>query len=223
MKKVLSTWLIAATALGSLGGCADMSQTQKDSGTGAALGAGVGAVLGALTGGSHSGRGALTGAALGAALGAGGGYLWSEHMQKQKEEMEAASEGTGISVTQTADNQLKLNIPSDLSFDSGRYDIKPNLRPVLDRFAGSLQQNPGTTVRVIGHTDDTGTDAVNDRLSVSRAKAVRDYLVDRGVGSDRLSIDGRGSHEPVADNTSAAGRAANRRVEVFVAEPTAAR
>ncbi|SCK14151.1 OmpA family protein [Vogesella sp. LIG4] len=214
---VLSLVLIAFTAA-SLAGCADMNETQKTTGTGAAIGAGVGAVLGAMTAGGHSGRSAATGAVLGAAVGAGGGYLWSQHMQKQKEAMEQASQGTGVSVSQTSDNQLKLNIPSDVSFDSGRYDIKSNLRPVLDRFAVTLQQNPVTTVRIIGHTDNTGSDAINNPLSVNRAKATREYLVAHGVAMNRIAIDGRGSHEPIADNGTPNGRAANRRVEIFVAE-----
>lgn len=218
MKTAISSVLLLAVTLGSLTGCADMNETQRTTGTGAAIGAGIGAVLGAATAGGHTGRSAATGAVLGAAIGAGGGYLWSQHMQKQKEAMEQASKGTGVSVSQTSDNQLKLNIPSDVSFDSGRYDIKANLRPVLNSFASSLQQNPVTTVRIIGHTDNTGSDAINNPLSLNRAKATRDYLVQRGVAASRIAIEGRGAREPVADNNTPAGRAANRRVEIFVAE-----
>lgn len=218
MKQVISSVLLLTVTLGSLSGCANMNETQRTTGTGAAIGAGIGAVLGAATAGGHTGRSAATGAVLGAAIGAGGGYLWSQHMQKQKEAMEQASKGTGVSVSQTSDNQLKLNIPSDVSFDSGRYDIKANLRPVLDSFASSLQQNPVTTVRIIGHTDNTGSDAINNPLSLNRAKATRDYLVQRGVAMNRIAIEGRGAREPVADNNTPAGRAANRRVEIFVAE-----
>jgi outer membrane protein OmpA-like peptidoglycan-associated protein len=197
MKNLMTTLVAVAIASASLSGCANMSETQQTTGTGAAVGAGVGALLGALTAGGHTGRSAVTGAAVGAALGAGGGYLWSQHMQKQKEAMEKASQGTGVSVSQTADNQLKLNIPSDVSFDSGRYDIKPNLRPVLDRFATTLQQNPVTTVRIVGHTDNTGSDAINNPLSVNRASATRDYLVSHGVAANRISIDGMGSRQPL--------------------------
>ncbi|MEQ6289763.1 OmpA family protein [Vogesella sp. GCM10023246] len=218
MKQVISSVLLLAVTLGSLSGCANMNDTQRTTGTGAAIGAGIGAILGAATAGGNTGRSAATGAVLGAAIGAGGGYLWSQHMQKQKEAMEQASKGTGVSVSQTSDNQLKLNIPSDVSFDSGRYDIKANLRPVLDSFASSLQQNPVTTVRIIGHTDNTGSDAINNPLSLNRAKATRDYLVQRGVAMNRITIEGRGAREPVADNNTPTGRAANRRVEIFVAE-----
>jgi outer membrane protein OmpA-like peptidoglycan-associated protein len=192
-----------------------MTETQRTTTTGAGIGALAGAVIGGVAGG---GRGAGTGAVIGAAVGAGGGYLWSQRMQEQKATMEQATHGTGVSVSQTADNQLRLDIPSDISFDSGRYDIKAGLRPILDRFATTLQQNPASTVRIIGHTDSTGSDAVNGPLSVNRASATRDYLVTRGVAMNRISIDGRGSREPVADNNSPASRAMNRRVEIYVAE-----
>lgn len=216
--KIIIFLVAIAVGAGGLAGCADMTETQRTTGTGAAIGAVAGGLLGAATSGGNKGKSVATGAAIGAALGAGGGYLWSQHMQEQKATMEQAAHGTGVSVTQTADNQLKLDIPSDISFDSGRYDIKPNLRPILDRFATTLSQNPVTTVKIIGHTDSTGSDAVNGPLSVNRASATRDYLVARGVAMNRISIDGRGSHEPVADNNTAAGRAMNRRVEIFVAE-----
>ena len=217
MNRFIITFTAVVVGFGGLGGCANMSETQRTTGTGAAIGAVAGGLLGAATGG---GRGAAAGAAIGGALGAGGGYLWSQHMQEQKVAMERATQGTGVNVTQTTDNQLKLEIPSDISFDSGRYDIKPNLRPILDRFATTLNQNTVTTVRIIGHTDSAGSDALNAPLSVNRAAATRDYLVARGVAVSRISIDGRGSHEPVADNSTPAGRAMNRRVEIFVAETT---
>ena len=216
MKKTIVSLSVIAFGLGGLSGCANMTETQKTTGTGAAIGAVAGAVIGGATGG---GKSAATGAAIGAAVGAGGGYLWSKHMEKQKAEMEQATQGTGVTVSQTADNRLKLDIPSDVSFDTNRYAIKPNLRPILDRFATTLNENPVTTVTIIGHTDSTGTDAINNPLSVNRAAATRDYLVARGVATSRIAIDGRGSREPVADNNTVEGRAKNRRVEIFVAEP----
>jgi outer membrane protein OmpA-like peptidoglycan-associated protein len=126
-------------------------------------------------------------------------------------------------VTQTADNQLKLSIPNDISFDSGRYDIKPNLRPILDQFAQGLAQQQSTEVRIIGHTDNVGSDALNNTLSVNRAQSARDYLVARGVNPSRISIDGRGEREPLADNATESGRARNRRIEIFLAERAVSR
>lgn len=189
-------------------GCANMTEAQRS----AAIGAGVGGLAGVAIG--DSGKSA----AIGAGLGALGGYIWSTQMAQKKMAMEQATAGTGVGVTQTADNQLKLNIPSDISFDTGRSDIKYNLRPVLDQFAQGLSNQPGTEIRIVGHTDSTGSDAVNNPLSFSRAASARDYLVSRGVDSRRIQIDGRGAREPIADNNTDAGRAANRRIEIFLAE-----
>jgi outer membrane protein OmpA-like peptidoglycan-associated protein len=199
--------LAAASLALMLSGCANMTETQRNTG----IGAGVGAVAGAAIG---KGKGA----AIGAGVGALGGYIWSQHMQNKKAEMERATAGTGVEVTQTADNQLKLQIPSDISFDTGRAEIRPALRPILDQFANGLRDQPRTEVRIIGHTDNTGSDAVNDPLSMQRAASARDYLSARGIDAGRILIAGRGSREPVAENASEAGRARNRRVEIFLAE-----
>lgn len=206
---------VVAAAL-ALSGCANMSETQSDSAKGAGIGAIAGAVLGGLTGGS---KGATQGAVIGAGAGALGGYIWSTRMQEQKKAMEQATQGTGIGVSQTSDNRLKLDVPADAGFAVGRSAINPTLAGVLNQFAGTLQQNPVTQITIVGHTDNTGSDAINNPLSVDRANATRDYLVARGVSAARFTTDGRGSREPVADNSSASGRAANRRVEIFVAEP----
>ncbi len=205
--------LAASLAALAMAGCADMnfgnlSQTQR----GTAVGAGVGALAGAAIGGDTKG------AAVGGLLGAAGGYVWSRHMQDKKMAMERATAGSGVQVSQTADNQLKLNIPSDISFDTGRSDIKPNLRPILDQFASGLSGQLNTEVRIVGHTDNTGPDAVNDPLSVQRAEAARQYLAARGVDPRRVSIAGRGEREPIANNATDAGRAQNRRVEIFLGE-----
>lgn len=206
----------AAVLMAGLAGCANMNQTQQDTARGAGVGAAAGAVLGALTGGS---KGATRGAVLGGAVGAGGGYLWSQKMQEQKAAMEKATVGTGVAVTQTQDNRLKLDIPSDVSFATNRSDISPSFAPILNQFATSLNQNPVTTVTIIGHTDSTGSDAINNPLSMDRANSARDYLVSRGVARTRIATEGRGSREPIADNSNPSTRAKNRRVEIYVAEP----
>lgn len=201
-----------------LTGCADMSATQRGTATGAGIGAGLGAIIGATTAGGGGGR-AATGAAIGGIAGAVAGNIWSNKMEKQKQQMEQATQGTGVQVSQTADNRLKLDIPSDISFDTNRADIRPNFRVILDKFAASLVENPSTRVTIIGHTDNTGNDAINNPLSLERASHTRDYLTARGVAASRFNVDGRGSHEPVTTNDTSAGRAQNRRVEIFVAEP----
>ena len=210
---------VIASTLILVSACAEMSDTQRNTGAGAAIGTVGGAVLGSATGG---GRGTRTGAVLGGIAGAVGGYIWSQRMEQQKQAMERSAEGTGVAVVQTPDNQLKLEIPSDISFDVGHSEIKPNFQPVLDRFAQTLAANPETTIRIIGHTDSTGSDQINNPLSFARAGSARDYLVARGVQATRIAIDGRGSHEPIADNATEQGRARNRRVEMFVGEPAQA-
>lgn len=207
--------LIAGTAIAILltSGCAEMSDTQRRTAIGAGAGALGGAAIGAMTGGK-----AGTGAVIGAGVGALGTYIWSQHMEQQKREMQAATQGTGVTVSQTADNQLKLDIPSDISFATNRSDIEPSFRPILDRFAESLRNNPNTEVRIIGHTDSTGNDAINDPLSLDRAESARNYLTARGVNGARIHVAGRGSHEPIATNATAEGRARNRRVEIYVGQ-----
>jgi outer membrane protein OmpA-like peptidoglycan-associated protein len=214
--------LCAAAFSVAAAGCADMtqnmSQTQRGTATGAGVGAGLGALLGATTG-NGGGRRAAGGALIGAAAGAVAGNVWSRHMEQQRQQMEQATQGTGVQVSQTADNRLKLDIPSDISFNTGSADIQPGFRTILDRFAGTLQDNPATLVTIVGHTDNTGGDVINQPLSLNRAAHTRDYLSVRGVAPARITVEGRAAHEPVATNDTPAGRARNRRVEIFVSEP----
>ncbi len=212
-KSVIAATIVMMTATG----CADMSATQRGTAQGAGIGAGLGAILGATTSGGGGGR-ATRGAVIGGALGAVAGNIWSKRMEAQKQAMEQATQGTGVQVSQTADNRLKLEIPSDVSFDTGRSDIKSNFQPVLQRFATTLNENPATTVTIIGHTDSTGSPDINQPLSVDRAARTRDYLANRGVNPNRITIEGRGEREPIASNNDAASRARNRRVEIYVAE-----
>ena len=211
MRKHLLIGVTAVVVLAT--GCANMDDTQRRTATGAGVGALAGAVIGSATGGR-----AGTGAVVGAGVGALGTYIWSQNMERQKRDMEQATRGTGIAVSQTADNQLMLNIPSDISFAVGRSDIQSNFAPVLDQFAASLRNNPNTDVRIVGHTDSTGTDAINNPLSMDRAASTRSYLAGRGVDSRRIMIEGMGERYPIASNDTNDGRARNRRVEIFVGE-----
>ncbi|MFZ3123729.1 MAG: OmpA family protein [Acidovorax sp.] len=211
MRKYIIPGVVAVVVLAT--GCAEMSDTQRRTATGAGVGALAGAALSSATGGR-----AGTGAVVGAGVGALGTYIWSQNMERQKREMEQATHGTGIVVTQTQDNQLKLDIPSDISFAVGRSDIQPNFAPMLDRFAESLRNNPNTDVRIIGHTDNTGSAAVNDPLSLDRAASTRNYLTGRGVDGRRITIEGMGERQPIATNETAQGRSRNRRVEIYVGE-----
>jgi outer membrane protein OmpA-like peptidoglycan-associated protein len=223
MKKSIAKMITAVIAGAmALAGCADMSETQKGTAAGAGIGAAGGAVLGAATAGGNRGKSAGTGALIGGAVGALGGYIWSKKQEETRQKMQQAAQGTGIDVTRTQDNQLKLNIPADAGFATNRAELSPTLRTVLDKFATSLNDNPVTSVAVIGHTDSTGSDAINDPLSLSRAESTKTYLVSHGVAGNRISVAGRGEHEPIASNDTPAGRAANRRVEIYIAEPAPA-
>ncbi len=216
MRKQLCISAAVAAAL-LISGCATtgggMSDTTKQTAIGTGVGALAGAALGAMTGGK-----AGVGAVAGAAVGGIGTYIWSQNQEKRKREMEAATQGPGVNVVQTAGNQLKLEIPSDISFDTGRYDIKSNFAPILDRFAEGLRSSPNAEVRIVGHTDSTGSDAVNNPLSLNRANSTRDYLMMRGVSGSRIYTEGRGSYQPIATNATAEGRTRNRRVEIYVGE-----
>ena len=207
-RSLMTRGLLPVLCVLTLTACETMTPEQRSVATGAVIGAVAGQVVGKDT----------RGTAIGAALGGLGGYVWSRQMEEKKQQMEQATAGTGTVITQTADNQLKLSIPNDISFATGRYDIQPRLMPILDQFAQGLNQQPSMEVRIVGHTDSTGSDAINNPLSVNRAASVRDYLTARGVPAGVISIDGRGAREPIASNDTVDGRARNRRVEMFMAE-----
>lgn len=213
-RHALRAALFGAAAL-ALAGCQSMSERQKGTAQGAAIGAIAGAAIGSATGGS-AGKSAVIGGAVGAVA----GNLWSKRMEEKRAAMEKATQGTGIEVARTENNELKVEVPADFSFDVGRSDIRPPMRPVLDEFARGL--DPAMVVRVIGHTDSTGSDAINYPLSVARAESVRHYITTKGVSPLRVVTEGRGSREPVASNDNVAGRAQNRRVEILLRESTAA-
>ena len=207
--------LMATLAVFGLSACAGMSDTQRRTATGTGIGSAVGAIIG---GSQSGGKGVRNGALIGGAVAGLGTYIWSSRMEAQKRAMEESTQGTGVQVTQTAENLLQLDIPSDISFAVNRAEIRSDFRPILDRFAQTLVANPAATVQIIGHTDSSGSDAINNPLSVNRAASTRDYLVGHGVPPARITIDGRGAWEPIADNGTAAGRAQNRRVEIYVGE-----
>ena len=145
---------------------------------------------------------------------------WTARLASLKTELESSTKGTGVVIEQTTDNQLHLVIPNELSFDVGRANVKRNLAQVLDKAAEGLKSATAASVRVVGHTDNTGSEEGNERLSVSRADSVRNHLVGRGVSTTAITTDGRGSREPLADNSTPAGRAQNRRVEITIVPVT---
>ena len=220
MKKSLTMLTIAATTSALVAGCASPQMQNMSTGQRTGVGAGLGALVGAGIGQAvgRDSKSTLIGAAAGAALGAGAGYVWSQRMEQQRLAMEQAAQGTPVQVSQTADNRLRINIPADASFAVNSATLNHNMYPVLERLAQTLLQNPYAHVTVIGHTDSTGSDAINNPLSLNRANAARNFLVSRGVPAARISTTGMGSTQPVASNAIEAGRAQSRRVEIFVAE-----
>ncbi|ANH70252.1 OmpA family protein [Mitsuaria sp. 7] len=186
--------ILAIGVLLTLGGCASMD---GQSGT--------------------SAPGTTTGAAPGTAPSVLGGNLWSPRMEERRQALTQTGAGAGISVARTPDNQLKLSVPADASFDIGRSELKPAMRPVLDEVSRNLDD--AVRVTIVGHTDSSAGDAVNGPLSLDRAEAVREYLVHHGVRRGRLLVEGRGGRQPVASNATEAGRAANRRIEIFLSQP----
>lgn len=212
-RRTLAVCLVGGAML--IQGCAS-SSGDPERGKSTALGAVIGALSGAAISSSTGGK-AGTGAVVGGVVGAVAGNLWSKHMEDKRRALEQASQGTGIDVARTADNRIKLNVPSDFSFDKNSAAIKPGMKPMLDEVARNLS---GTVaVDVVGHTDNTGTNEFNQALSIERADAVRNYLATRGVMTSRIAIDGAGETQPVANNDTLEGRATNRRVEIFLREP----
>ncbi|MDN2568529.1 OmpA family protein [Aquibium sp. A9E412] len=191
---------------------------QKVSNTagGAALGALAGAGVGLLAGGDDR-RNALIGAGLGAlAGGAVGAY-----MDQQEAQLRAQLQGTGVSVTR--DGQfIVLNMPSNITFATDQDSIMPSFYSTLNSVALVLQEYNRTLVDVYGHTDSTGDEGYNLRLSQRRAGSVANYLTAQGVDPRRFSIIGLGETQPIASNATEAGRAQNRRVEIRLAPLTPA-
>jgi outer membrane protein OmpA-like peptidoglycan-associated protein len=205
--KIMTRLSVIAIAGSLVAGCATEQGTNTAVGTG--VGAGTGAALGAIFGG---GKGAAIGAGVGAAVGGITGYNW----EKIHNKLSGATKGTGTQITEQPDGSLKLNIPSSVTFDTNSYSIKPSFQPVLTQVAQTLNQNPEVIAQVVGHTDSTGQPAYNQTLSVNRAESVTTYLASQGVAPQRLSASGMGANQPIADNNTEAGRAANRRVEIYL-------
>ncbi|CAB3814590.1 putative lipoprotein YiaD [Achromobacter insuavis] len=199
--------VVAATGV-LVAGCATQQQTNTAVGTGA--GAAVGAGIGALIG---HGTGAAVGAGIGAVAGGLIGYNWKV---VKEDVQQSGATSLGIDVVEMPDGSLKVNIPSNVSFDTDKTALKPALLPVLDSVARSLNQHPELRAKVVGHTDSTGALAHNQTLSVNRARSVTDYLSRQGVAATRLTIEGRGPNDPIGDNATADGRALNRRVEIYL-------
>lgn len=200
-------FLSGSVVLSSCGASRSLQGGAIGGASGAAVGAGVGAIAG-------GGRGAAIGAGIGAVLGGTAGAIIGNKMDKQAAELEQIE---GAQVEKVNEGEaIKVTFESGILFATNSSTLNTVSRASLDKFATSLVNNPDTDVKIYGHTDSTGSDDINNPLSERRAEAVYNYLVSKGVAGVRMDSEGFGSTQPISDNSTAAGRADNRRVEVFI-------
>src|SRR5688572_32856508 len=204
-----STVAVLAVTLvgGSLSGCSSLNQTQRGAVIGAAAGGAVGAAVGRATG--STARGAIIGAAVGGTAGA----VIGAQMDKQRGEL--ASELENARVERYGEGLL-VTFDSGLLYDYDSDVVKPTARANLTDLSNSLRRYPDTEVLIVGHTDADGSESYNMNLSQRRADAARNFLVSQGIPADRIRTQALGESEPVSDNSSEAGKALNRRVEVAI-------
>ena len=183
---------------------AGCNNTQKGAAIGAGGGAALGAIIGKLAGNT--------------AVGTGAGVIIGKKMDKAKKEAEAVQNAQVQQVTDANGlAAVKVTFDSGILFATNKADLNASAKNSLAKFATVLNNNADCDVAIIGHTDNTGTDAVNQPLSVKRATSVSNYLKSCGVKTAQIkSVDGQGSTNPVADNSTAEGRKQNRRVEVYM-------
>ena len=194
-------------------GCAAFQNMSK-TGQGATIGGGGGAVAGAAIGAMAGGG---KGAAIGTAVGAGVGALIGKRMDKQKAELEKIEGAQVETVTDENDLQaIKVTFNDKILFATGKSDLSDASRSALGKFAASLVQSPETDIAIYGHTDNTGSRAVNQKLSEERAQAVANYLIGQKVDPVRITTRGLAYDSPIADNSTEDGRAQNRRVEILI-------
>ncbi len=209
MKKMKLMTLIMCLAV--VFGC------QTKQGTGALIGAGGGAVLGAIIG-KIAGNTAV-GAALGGAVGAGAGAIIGKKMDKVAAETAAKVKNAKVEEVTDANGlkAVKVTFDSGILFATNKAELNQSSKNELAKFSQVLKSNSDCHVDIYGHTDSTGNDGINIPLSNNRAKSVENYLRSCGVSSSQLqNVVGKGSSDPVADNSTASGRSLNRRVEVYL-------
>lgn len=209
MKRIVSLLLCVAV----LAGCG-ISKTGKGAIIGTGAGAGLGAGIGALIGGE---KGAAIGAAIGAGVGAGTGTIIGRQMDKKAEEL-AQLENVQVETVKDANglDAIKVTFDSGILFPTNGTALSEASKTALADFAAKMKDLPETDITVYGHTDNTGTEAVNERISNQRAAAVESHLAANGIAKARIHAEGKSFTMPVADNATVEGRAQNRRVEIYV-------
>jgi outer membrane protein OmpA-like peptidoglycan-associated protein len=211
--------LLLAVALSfMLGACSSVDPytgEQKTSNTtkGSAIGAAIGAVIGYTTARDKDRREKRKAILKGAAIGGLGGAAVGAYMDKQEEKLRKQLQGSGVSVTRNG-NDLILNMPGNITFNTDSASLKPGFNDVLNSVVLVLKEYNQTLIEAAGHTDSTGSETYNQKLSYSRASSVANYLIDQGVNVDRVIIVGHGESRPIASNSTPEGRELNRRVEL---------
>ena len=209
----LAVFALAGCATNDLGDSRNLNKTEK----GAIIGTVSGAALGAVINHKNRGKGALIGAVGGGLTGAGVGYYMDKQAQDLLRQLQPEIQRGEISVDKrAADSAILVSMTANTGFDNNSTTLKPGYLPTLDKIARVLNQYGKTTVTVVGHTDGLGTVEYNQTLSEQRAQSVLDYFASRNVNPLRLESYGRGKSEPRADNATEAGRALNRRVELWI-------
>ncbi|MCK8601514.1 OmpA family protein [Syntrophobacteraceae bacterium DRH4] len=191
-----------------------MNKTQQGAAIGTGVGAATGAALGAAIGGDTAST--LIGAGAGALAGGIAGGLIGNYMDKQEQELRQAFANVEGAAIQREQDVLAVTFRSDVLFDVNSAVLNPGGYTEIDRVAGVLQRYPQTRIRVEGHTDSTGSESYNLRLSEDRANAVKNALLSRGVDPARIQAVGFGEAQPIASNNTEAGRQLNRRVNVII-------
>lgn len=211
MKKI---FIIALCSLMVFSSCGNMNNLGKGTLIGTGAGAAAGAGIGALIGGS---RGAAIGAAIGTAVGAGTGAVIGDVMDRKAKELDEALAANVETVTDVNGLQaIKVTFDNGILFDTNKSNLSASAKTELKTFADQMKDLPDTQITVYGHTDNTGTAEVNERISKQRADAVSAQLQSNGISSSRITAEGKSFNEPVADNSTAEGRAQNRRVEIYI-------
>ena len=208
MRALVISAVVGALALS---GCQNMEYDK------AAIGTGIGALLGAGIAYSNADKDKMgQAAAIGAVVGGGAGLLLDKKEKRLRQELA----GTGVDVGRNPDGSINLVMPS-VTFATNSSTIQAQFQSALNDVAKVLRED-GTSSKLAlvihGHTDNTGSDAINNPLSQNRANSVKNYLASQGISSSRMTARGYGSSSPIADNSTAAGREQNRRVEISVYE-----
>ena len=178
----------------------------------------IGALVGAAAGYGLSKGNANTSAqnnraaAIGAVLGGATGVYLDNKEKKLRQQMA----GTGVEVNRNPDGSVGLIMPGSITFDTNKSNIKPNFYSTLNKVAQTLADDNKSAILVTGYTDNTGNDSINIPLSQARAQSVKNYLAGQGISGSRIDAQGLGSANPIASNTTPAGREQNRRVEISI-------